>query len=72
MNYRIAKDKIAGQVMFLLTIASIFLVIIMAVGLFIKSEPILSQYNLWELLTESNWRPMEGKFGFLSFLAGTF
>ena len=58
--------------MFLLTIASIFLVIIMAVGLFIKSEPILSQYNLWELLTESNWRPMEGKFGFLPFLAGTF
>ncbi len=72
MDYRIAKDKIAGQVMFLLTIASIFLVIIMAVGLFIKSEPILSQYNLWELLTESNWRPMEGKFGFLPFLAGTF
>ena len=58
MDYRIAKDKIAGQVMFLLTIASIFLVIIM--------------YNLWELLTESNWRPMEGKFGFLPFLAGTF
>ena len=72
MDYRIAKDKIAGQVMFLLTIASIFLVIIMAVGLFIKSESILSQYNLWELLTESNWRPMEGKFGFLPFLAGTF
>lgn len=58
--------------MFLLTIASIFLVIIMAVGLFIKSEPILRQYSLWELLTESNWRPMEGKFGFLPFLAGTF
>lgn len=72
MNYRIAKDKIAGQVMFLLTITSIFLVIIMAVGLFIKSEPILSQYHLWDLLTESNWRPMEGKFGFLPFLAGTF
>ena len=72
MNYRIAKDKIAGQVMFLLTIASIFLVIIMAVGLFIKSEPILRQYSLWELLTESNWRPMEGKFGFLPFLAGIF
>lgn len=72
MNYRIAKDKIAGQVMFLLTITSIFLVIIMAVGLFIKSEPILRQYSLWELLTESNWRPMEGKFGFLPFLAGTF
>ena len=72
MTYRIAKDKIAGQVMFLMTIASVFLVIAMAVGLFIKSEPILSQYNLWDLLTESNWRPMDGQFGFLPFLAGTF
>ncbi len=72
MNYRTAKDKIAGQVMFLMTIASIFLVIAMAVGLFVKSEPILSQYNLWDLLTESNWRPNDGKFGFLPFLAGTF
>ena len=71
MDYRIAKDKIAGQVMFLLTIASIFLVIIMAVGLFIKSEPILSQYNLWDLLTESNWRPMEGKGGFLNAIVGS-
>ena len=58
--------------MFVLTIASIFLVIAMAVGLFIKSEPILSQYNLWDLLTESNWRPTDGQFGFLPFLAGTF
>lgn len=57
--------------MFLLTIASIFLVIIMAVGLFIKSEPILSQYNLWDLLTESNWRPMEGKGGFLNAIVGS-
>ena len=40
--------------------------------MFIKSEPILSQYHLWDLLTESNWRPMEGKLGFLPFLAGTF
>ena len=69
MDYRIAKDKIAGQVMFIMTIASILLVIAMTIGLFIKSEPILSQYHLWDLLTESNWRPMEGKFGFLPFLA---
>ena len=72
MDYRIAKDKIAGQVMFIMTITSILLVIAMTIGLFIKSEPILSQYHLWDLLTESNWRPMEGKFGFLPFLAGTF
>lgn len=64
MEYRIAKDKIAGQVMFIMTIASILLVIAMTIGLFIKSEPILSQYHLWDLLTKSNWRPMEGNLVF--------
>ncbi len=64
MDYRIAKDKIAGQVMFIMTIASILLVIAMTIGLFIKSEPILSQYHLWDLLTESNWRPMEAEIWF--------
>ena len=48
MDYRIAKDKIAGQVMFIMTIASILLVIAMTIGLFIKSKPILSQYHLWD------------------------
>lgn len=71
MNYRIFKDKAAGKVMFVLTISSVFFVIAMAIGLYIKSAPILHKYNLWDLLTESNWKPMEGKFGFLPFLAGT-
>lgn len=72
MNYRILKDKVAENVMFLLTISSLFLVIAMAIGLYTKSSPIIHQYNLWDLLTESNWKPMQGKFGFLPFLAGTF
>ena len=72
MNYRIFKDKAAGKMMFILTISSLFFVIAMGVGLYIKSAPILHRYHLWDLLTESNWKPMEGKFGFLPFLAGTF
>ena len=72
MNYRIFKDKAAGKVMLILTISSLFFVIAMGVGLYIKSAPILHRYHLCDLLTESNWKPMEGKFGFLPFLAGTF
>ncbi len=38
----------------------------MAVGLFIKSEPILRPGMTYgKSFTESNWRPMEGEFGFL-------
>lgn len=72
IDYRILKDKLAEKGMFVLTLSSILLVIAMAIGLYLKSAPILHQYHLWNLLTESNWKPMQGKFGFLPFLAGTF
>lgn len=72
IDYRILKDKLAEKGMFVLTLSSILLVIAMAIGLYLKSAPILHQYHLWDLLTESNWKPMQGKFGFLPFLAGTF
>lgn len=71
MNNRILKDRITGKLMFLLTITSLLLVISMAIGLCIKSQPILREHSLWELLTTSDWKPMQNKFGFLPFLAGT-
>ncbi len=72
MTYRIFKDKMAGGVMAALTLAAILLVVVMAVELCVKSAPILRHYSLWTLLTESQWKPMKGEFGFLPFLAGTF
>lgn len=72
MTYRIFKDKMAGSVMAALTMAAILLVVVMAVELCVKSAPILRHYSLWTLLTESQWKPMKGEFGFLPFLAGTF
>jgi phosphate transport system permease protein len=68
---RILKDKTAGGVMFLLTIASILVVGAMAVGLVIKSMPLLESRPLSELLFSSEWKPLRGEFGFLPFLAGT-
>lgn len=55
-----------------LTLAAILLVVVMAVELCVKSAPILRHYSLWTLLTESQWKPMKGEFGFLPFLSGTF
>ena len=72
ITYRIFKDKMAGSVMAALTMAAILLVVVMAVELCVKSAPILRHYSLWTLLTESQWKPMKGEFGFLPFLAGTF
>ncbi|MDR0954286.1 MAG: phosphate ABC transporter permease subunit PstC, partial [Rikenellaceae bacterium] len=70
-NWRILKDRAAGGVMFFLTIASIVVVGAMAVGLIIKSMPLLESRPLGELLFSSEWKPLRGEFGFLPFLAGT-
>lgn len=71
MDYRLIKDRLAGKLMFVLTITSLLLVVAMGVGLYLKSAPILQEHSLWELLTESNWKPMRGEFGFFPFLMGT-
>jgi len=71
MNRRLLKDRLAGNVMFLLTLASLLLVVIMGVGLYLKSEPILSQHQLSDLLLSSEWKPMKNQFGFFPFLMGT-
>ncbi|MDP4270449.1 MAG: phosphate ABC transporter permease subunit PstC [Bacteroidota bacterium] len=68
---RILKDKIAGGTMLVITIASVLLVIAIAIGLYLKSAPIFETKSLWELLSSSEWKPGEAKFGFLPFILGT-
>ena len=57
--------------MLFLTIASILLVIAMAFGLYFKSAPIFESNSLWDLIFSSQWKPGQGKFGFLPFIVGT-
>ncbi len=50
INLRILKDKTAGGVMFFLTIATLLLVFVMGIGLFIKSPRSSKKHSLKELL----------------------
>jgi phosphate transport system permease protein len=68
---RILKDKLAGGLMFTITVASILLVIFIGFGLYLKSSPIFVQTSLWHLITGSEWSPGKGEFGFLPFIMGT-
>ncbi len=68
---RIIKDKAAEGAMFAMTLVSILFVVVMAVGLCLKSAPVLHNHTLWELLSSSEWKPIKGEFGFLPFIAGT-
>lgn len=68
---RLLKDKVAGSVMFIFTMISVLLLILIGVGLIFKSMSILEEKSLWELLCTSKWKPMRGDFGFLPFIMGT-
>ena len=57
--------------MFLLTGASLLLVLIMGIGLYMKSAPIFEDHSLWELLSASEWKPFKNRFGFYPFIMGT-
>ncbi|WP_293933339.1 phosphate ABC transporter permease subunit PstC [Sphingobacterium sp. UBA6645] len=71
MINRLVKDKIAQRVSAgLLGITSLVIVLIV-VGLVWKATPLLTEFSLWDVLTESVWAPLKGQFGFLSFILGT-
>jgi len=68
---RVIKNKVAKHVMLGLTLFSLLLVLIIGLSLYFKSVPILKLHSLWSLLSESNWRPFKGQFGFFPFIMGT-
>jgi phosphate transport system permease protein len=68
---RIIKNKIAGGLMLTITLASILLVVLIGLGLYLKSVPVFEKKGLWELISSSEWKPGNGDFGFLPFIVGT-
>ncbi|HRG38695.1 MAG TPA: phosphate ABC transporter permease subunit PstC [Bacteroidia bacterium] len=71
MSTRLAKDKTIKGVFLTLTLLSLFVVVLIIVGLYYKSAPILEKNSLWDMLSSDVWRPFKGKFGFLPFITGT-
>lgn len=68
LTTRILKNSVAKRFMQLLTGLSLLLVLIMAAGLYYKSTPILSINSAWDLLTGTEWSPLNGTFGFRTFI----
>lgn len=71
-QYRILKDKISASLMLTLTLGSVLVLVLIFVGLYLKSSPLFHQYSIWSLLSSSEWLPNEGKFGFFPFIMSTF
>lgn len=51
-----------------LTILSLLILLFVGVGLYYKSTDILEANSLWSLLSSSEWSPLNGEFGFWSFI----
>ncbi|MEI6817103.1 MAG: phosphate ABC transporter permease subunit PstC [Bacteroidota bacterium] len=70
--YRINKNRYAKNGMMVLTILACSLIVLIVVGLTIRSAPILFSRPLSELLFSTEWKPFKGQFGFAPFIVGTF
>lgn len=55
----------------LFTVLSLLIMVVMGAGLYYKSGPILSENSVWNLLISSEWSPLNGKFGFWSFIVSS-
>ena len=71
MRFRRLKDLLASRLMLAATVFSVLLVVLIAVGLFQKSRPILELQPLSELLFSSAWYPSKEEFGLYPFIMGT-
>lgn len=71
MNWRLIKDKLIQRGFAAMLAISVFITILIFLGLGFKSLPLLRSEDLLPLLTESVWSPLKGNFGFLPFIMGT-
>lgn len=68
---RLFKDKFMSKLMLVFTLASVSVLIVIGIGLYYHSMPILHKLSLSDLLTTSVWKPLKGLFGFYPFIMGT-
>jgi phosphate transport system permease protein len=57
--------------MLICLIMVVALPLVLGIGLFLKSQMVISGQGLGEVLFSSDWKPIQGKFGFLPFIMGS-
>ena len=68
---RLFKDSVFSRVMLVCTLVSVSVVLLIGVGLYLHSVPVLHKLSWGTLITTSIWKPMKGLFGFYPFIMGT-
>ena len=68
---RVYRQRLSEILLFLLSVSSLLLLAAMITGLWSKSAPMFADHPFGELLGGAEWKPSQGKFGFLPFIRGT-
>jgi phosphate transport system permease protein len=68
---RLLKDRWSSNIFLGLCLFFIFIVVLIGVGLLIKSAPIWKEQSIIHLLFSKEWKPFQGKFGFLTYISGS-
>lgn len=71
MFRRIFFDRTTKTWMITTMVIILLMPVIIGVGLYLKSLPLLEHQSLRTLLFTSDWQPSQGKFGFWPFVAGS-
>ncbi len=66
--YRKTKDILTQGWMLAGLVVVILLPFVIGLGLYLKSHHIFTQYNFWELIGSTEWKPLSGKFGLYPFI----
>jgi phosphate transport system permease protein len=71
MQWRRLKDSVTTKSMRLVLVLVNSLLLVLALGLFMKARPILGRESILDLLFSSSWHPLREEFGFYPFIIGT-
>src|SRR5512135_1055642 len=68
---RLQQDRRAQRALSILILMPVLLIVIMTFALLVRAWPVLGTRPLAETILESAWKPEDGAFGYLPFIAGT-
>jgi phosphate transport system permease protein len=68
---RLQQDRRAQRALSILILMPVLLIVIMTFALLVRAWPVLGTRPLAETILKSAWKPEDGAFGYLPFIAGT-
>jgi phosphate transport system permease protein len=70
-EFRIIKDRLSGNLFLAFSLLAILTVVLIGLGLYLKSIPILQHTSILHLLFSDEWKPFKNEFGFRTYIIGS-